>query len=374
MLVVFLFAAALAVREDGAIVRSGCEAGDSAIATVRAGSPAQVRFSISGSCYKVSVVSEGKTVEGYLPASALSGTEDFEQSVRSAPTVRATQGAAASAPPAPPPVQVGGGLIGKYQSLVQAGIAAERADRPQDALEYLREAERIQPDRAVQQLIARLEKAMAGDRSNERLYGNRFLLRYEGGALDPEIARNMVALLEQEFTRISGELGCRADERIVTVVQSRDAYRATSDVAEWSAGHFDGARIRIPVAESTAISAKTRETFAHELVHACLANLGTWPTWLHEGMATRLSGRSATSAQRDRIRSMVRSGRLPRLGNVSQSWSRMSEEHAANAYTYAMVAVETFYAMYSGFGIQNVLRSPERFGQVTAALDKALIQ
>jgi len=34
----------------------------------------------------------------------------------------------------------------------------------------------------------------------------------------------------------------------------------------------------------------TRQVFAHELVHACLANIGSWPAWLHEGLAQKLSG------------------------------------------------------------------------------------
>jgi hypothetical protein len=197
-------------------------------------------------------------------------------------------------------------------------------------------------------------------------------LRYEGGQLDSEVARGIIGLLEQEFSRISAELGCRTDERIVTVVQSRQAYRASSNAAEWSGGHFDGSKIRVPVIEGQGISADTRETFAHELVHACLANLGNWPAWLHEGLAQRLTGRRSSTEMRQKIMSMRRSNRLPRLENMSQSWSRMSGEHAAMAYDYALVAADALYELYAGYGIHNVIRSPERLPQFAADIDRHL--
>ena len=40
--------------------------------------------------------------------------------------------------------------------------------------------------------------------------------------------------------------------------------------------------------ETDAGGALTRRTLAHETVHACLAALGNWPAWVHEGLAQRL--------------------------------------------------------------------------------------
>ena len=36
--------------------------------------------------------------------------------------------------------------------------------------------------------------------------------------------------------------------------------------------------------------ASMQRVFAHEVVHSCLANLGSWPPWLHEGLAQKMSG------------------------------------------------------------------------------------
>ena len=395
--------AALAVRPDQAALRSGCEGSDEVVATLPSGTPVEIRFAMTGgreTCYKVSALHEGRPVQGYLPASAIAGVENFERERTSAPAVTGSsapaKAAAAAAPTgAPPdhPLARASSLLNERQpraaleaaekalritgrsvdSLVLAGMAAYHSDEPARALEYLREAHELRPDRLVAQWIARIEKEVAGDRSAEKLYGTRFLLRYEGGALDPEVARAMVGVLEEEFTRISFELGCRTDERIVTVVQSRSAYMATTDAAEWSGGRFDG-KIRVPVAPSPSISAETRRTFSHELVHACLYHMGNFPSWLHEGMAQKLSGETLSPASRAALRTMFRSGRMPRLDNMSQNWSRLSAQHAAVAYAYALAAVELMLDRYKHFGIQNILRNPEYIANVAADLDKQLAE
>jgi hypothetical protein len=214
---------------------------------------------------------------------------------------------------------------------------------------------------------------VTGDKSGERLLGNRFLLRYEGGVLDTDVARNMVTILEEEYGRISNELGCRSDDRIVTILQSKEAYRASTDAAEWSGGQFDG-KIRIPVTEAKSISAQTRKTVAHEVVHACLASMGQWPSWLHEGLAQKLSGDTLTPSHKAMLKTAIKQGTLPKLENMSQSWSRMSATHAAIAYAYALSAVDLLMEQYRAYGIQNILRNPERLPQITAELDKSLGQ
>jgi hypothetical protein len=251
-------------------------------------------------------------------------------------------------------------------------MAAYRSDESRLALEYFNEAQALKADHGIQQLIAKIEKEKSGDKSGEKLYGTRFMLRYEGGNLAPEVARTMIALLEQEYSRISAEVGCRTDERIVTIVQSKQAFRDTTNAAEWSGGLFDGFKIRVPVVETTTINAVTQRTLSHELVHACLASMGQWPTWLHEGMAQKLTGDTLPRARLEAVKALVRSGKLPRLDNMNQSWSRMSSQHAQWAYDYALAAVDMLYDVYRNYGIQNIFRNPDRLAQITATLDKQM--
>jgi tetratricopeptide (TPR) repeat protein len=413
--VFLLLAASVVVKQDQTVLRSGCETGASVIATVASGSPAQIRFAMSGegeTCYKVEVTQGSEQIQGYLPASALQGLDQFRSSVETAPKLGASKAVPVKAIPIRSiPVRPGAksltasdaethpliranALIAQnqpraalellekaikiygrdYQFLVAAGMAAYRADEARIALEYLNEAQALQPDRSVEQLIAKIKKESSGDKSGEKLYGTRFLLRYEGGNLAPEVARSMIALLEQEYSRISAEVGCRTDERIVTIVQSRQGFRDSTDAAEWSGGLFDGVKIRVPVVETTAIDALTRRALTHELVHACLASMGQWPTWLHEGMAQKLTGDTLPRGSAETVKALVREGKLPRLDNMNQSWSRMSTQHAQRAYEYALTAVDLLYEVYRNYGIHNIFRNPDRLPQITADLDKRLAQ
>ena len=412
---VILLGSSVVVKQDQTQLRSACEASAPVIATLPSGSAAEIRFAMSGegeTCYKVEVTQGSEVIQGYLPAGALIGLDEFITSVETAPKLGASKAVPVRGVPVKTvsvrpgskspaagqaethPLIRANTLIEQnqpraaleilekaiktygrdYQLLVAAGMAAYRADEAKLALEYLNEAQSINPDRSVEQLIAKIKKESSGDKSAEKLYGTRFLLRYEGGNLAPEVARSMIGLLEQEFSRISAEVGCRTDERIVTIVQSKQAYRDSTDAAEWSGGLFDGFKIRVPVVETTTINSLTRRALSHELVHACLASMGPWPTWLHEGMAQKLTGDVLPQARAQAVKALVRDGKLPRLDNMNQSWSRMSTQHAQRAYEYALAAVDLLYDAYRNYGIQNIFRNPDRLVQITADLDKRLAE
>ncbi len=402
--VLFLFVAVVLTGDAGAELRSACDSRAPIVSTLPAGTPVSVRFSISGdagTCYRVSATVNGETVSGYVPASRLTGTESYRASVAAAPAIT-TPTAPSPAPSQATPSGTAspGSLVQAtqlmqqqqpraalsmlerrltsgardYDTLVMAGMAARAADEPRAALGYLEEAQRQRQDPVVARVLGDVRREVAGDASSEKLYSNRFLLRYEGGSLDAETARGMLGALEEEYTRVSAELQCRVDERISTIVQSPEAYRVSSDAAEWSAGLFDGHRIRVPLARGGVVTPKLRATFAHEIVHACLASLGSFPAWLHEGLAQRLSTGPASEAQSRRVRDLIRSGRMPKLANMSQNWARLSPEHAQQAYSQALVGADKLYELFAGQGIPNVLRRPERLAPYTAAVDARLAE
>src|SRR5258707_254005 len=98
---ILFFASTLVVKQDQASLRSGCEARDEVVAALPAGSPIEIRFAMPGAtetCYKVATTVNGKALQGYLPASALMGLEEFESARLSAPSVG---GSSSGAQPAP---------------------------------------------------------------------------------------------------------------------------------------------------------------------------------------------------------------------------------------------------------------------------------
>ena len=393
--------------KDGPVrLRSGCSSDASALTTLPAGAPVTIRYSISGEsqpCYKISVEVAGKTLEGYLPASAIGGLEDFNQARRQAVWLDAATVVESIRSSAALPSLRGGSLQDadgvaqqavnlidasrpqKALELLQpqlkthrdptllaiAGVAAWRADDSKQALEYWRASLEIAPIPEVEKLYRQVERETKGDQSNDRLYGMRVLLRYESSTIPADTARQMTAVLDQQFARISSELGCSAEERVIAIVQSKDAYRKSTDTAEWNGGQFDG-KIRVPIFDPRIVDSTLLRSLAHETTHACLTMLGHWPAWLQEGVAQKLSGDTLNAAQQKKLADLARQGKLPRLSNLKQDWSRMDAQHAAEAYALSLAAVELLWSDSGAAGVRNLLRNPDRLPQATAELDRRL--
>jgi hypothetical protein len=396
----------VAVKQPATPLRDGCSVDSDVLVTLDAGAPLKIRYALAGEsvpCYKVAVENGGKTIEGFMPASAIAGLEEFEKGLRDASWPEASQligaiRAASEKMPAMAATAPGANAInsraaklieasqpGKALEMLEnelrtksdpamlalAGVAAWRSDDPQRALVFWKNSLNMQPNPDLERLYHRVEKETTGDMSTAKLYGLRVLLRYDANVVPAETARQMVAVLDREFSRISDQLGCTAAERVVAIVQSREAYRKTTDAAEWNGGQFDG-RIRVPVAGGQGMDAPLTRIFAHESTHACLSMMGRWPAWFQEGLAQKLSGDELSPAARAKLEKMTKDGRIPRLENLRQDWSRLDAEHASAAYALSLAAIEMFYQSYANYGIRNLIANPEKLASITSDLDKRL--
>lgn len=392
----------VAVKQPSTPLRDGCSEDSDVLANLDAGAPVKIRYALAGEsvpCYKVSVDAGGKTLEGFLPASAIAGLDEFEKGLRDASWSDASQmlGAIRSAAQKMPSL-AGANTVGTQAAdliassqpakalellenelrkksdpnlLALAGVAAWRSDDPQRALIYWKNSLDLEPNPDLDRLYRRVEKETAGDQSTAKLYGLRVLLRYDANVVSVEIARQMVNALDQEFSRVSTDLGCTAEERLVAIVQSREAYHKSTDAAEWNGGQFDG-RIRVPVATGQGVDAALLRIFAHEGTHACLSMMGHWPAWFQEGLAQKLSGDVLSPAMRAKLEKMAKDGKLPRLENLRQDWSRLDTDHALAAYALSLAAIEMFYEGYAAYGIRNLVNNPQKLAGITADLDKRL--
>ena len=393
---VLLFA--IAVKHDQAPLRSGCGESESVVSNLPAGTPVEVRFVLSdgSDCYKIAATVNGKQEIGYVTAADLTGLDSFEQQRRTAPATFATFSAERA--PEPPPIRQQSdpllsnivGLLNANQPgkalehlepliklnphnpdvLMLAGFAAYRTDDVRRAMSYWKEALAQRPDEKLASFYRKVEKEAAADSSGDKLYGMRVALRYEGQSLPADVARSMVAVLDEEFIRISDQLGCPSGERIVAIVQSREAYLKATSAAEWSGGQYDG-RIHVAMNEHE-MGPQTRRTLAHEIVHACLANIGRFPAWLHEGLAQKLSGDTLSPAARERLQRSIEQHAVPKLENVRQDWSRMDAVHARLAYDLALAAADAVVDQHAAYGLRNIVHNPEILRHITPSIDKAL--
>jgi hypothetical protein len=403
---------AVSVKEDNTALRSGC-AGDAAVVQrLAAGAPLKLRFALSGEsvpCYKVAVEVGGRQIEGYLPVTAIAGLDSFDKGRKEAAWVNvnealnAARNAAAldalKAPegarsPLPASAKV---ILAQADQLIEAnqpgkalamldpeiqkrrdpallsmaGVAAWRDDQGKRALEYWRESLDLAPNPDLENLYKRVEKEQIHDQSGEKLYGVRVVLRYDSDTVPVETARGMVAAVDSAYARVSAQLGCFAEEKIVTIIQSRDAYKKATDAAEWSGGQYDG-RIRVPVMNGQQMDARQEQVLAHETTHACLAMLGEWPSWLQEGMAQKLSGETLPPQARAQLAELAKAGQLPKLEALRRGWSALDTQSARLAYSLALEAVDALYENFGSDGVRNLMRNPERLPAVSAELDKRL--
>lgn len=179
----------------------------------------------------------------------------------------------------------------------------------------------------------------------------------------------MIDVLEEEHARISSQLGCRTGEKIVAIVQAPEVYRDTTGSGAWSGGQFDG-RIRIPLMyEKGRVGPRMRQVFAHEIVHACLAQMGSFPAWFHEGMAQKLSGEHLAANDMRVLRQGLREGRLPKFEELSRGFGGLDAQQARLAYALALAGIET---MGEDRAI-SLARTPEQIPVVAAALTKQLM-
>jgi tetratricopeptide (TPR) repeat protein len=255
--------------------------------------------------------------------------------------------------------------------LAVAGLSWFQLDDVRTAKSYLKRSLSIEHNSWVKNVYEKVEREGQADVSANKSYGGRFVLRYEGGQLDPDTARKLTGVFEREITRISMELGCPFRERLVVILQSRENYKNTTGAADWSAGRYDG-RIRLALPPNGTVGEEVRRTFSHETVHACLASLGRWPSWLHEGLAQKLSGAVSRPQGQQALRKLAEAKKLPKLADLAGPWARLSTEQALVAYELALSAAELFVERYKRYGVRSLMSNPQQLPQVTQELDRLL--
>lgn len=252
-----------------------------------------------------------------------------------------------------------------------SGYAYFLQDQPQRAEKLLAAslAERHTP--SFETVLQQVRREASAGATDGQAYGSRFRMRFEGDALPEDAAHALAKEFEGELNRVQFRLGCPFTERLPIIIRTMESYRQASGTAQWSGGHFDG-RIHIAVPPSGRADAYVRETFSHELVHACLARKGRYPVWIHEGLAELLSGRKTSPQGRAMLARLAEEDRLPSMKQLSGSWMRLGSTEASIAYGLSALAAETLYEDLGDAGVRSVLNSPARIDKEAERLDKRL--
>ncbi|MBL0157207.1 MAG: hypothetical protein IPP47_08925 [Bryobacterales bacterium] len=362
-----LMADSPAVRAGGADLRASCNSDADVVGRLEGGAPARVLFAISGEMGQCAKVESGGRA-GYLLMGELTGLAAFEKGRREASDqmiqmLRSQLTRLPSEAPGKPGLDGALELLERGQprqaleaaenllrsgpkrdpfQLAVAGLAAYQSDQPQRAVEYWTESLALRADPAVEGLLRKARKELAGDTGREKVQSHHFKVRYDGGAVSDAVAAEMLETLNEEYARIGAGIGCRIDEQLAVIVQTDGAYRASTEAEAWSGGAYDG-RIRV-VLQGRGFSRATRTSLAHELVHACLARSGRFPRWFHEGMAQRWSGEQPDAAMLEEVKTLRKE---PVLG--------ASAREAQVYYAWAWWRVDTLYRRQGESNVREAL-------------------
>jgi tetratricopeptide (TPR) repeat protein len=262
--------------------------------------------------------------------------------------------------------------------LLLAGLAAYRSDQIQAALDYWKMSLDLAPNQTLNRIYEDAQREAAADQNSRKLYGVHIALRYDSEIVDADSARAILTTLDDAYSRISGQLGCSADERIAAIVRSRESYLSVTGAADWSGGQYDG-RIHIaalPGMTEGNLDASMQRSLQHELVHACLMSIpsgsASWPAWLQEGLAQKLSGDSLQPSVREELRKRAASHRIPRLQDLGEDWSSMPKRKATDAYNLALAAADILCDEMPPSAIRNLLTDRDSLPRLTALIEAKL--
>lgn len=235
-----------------------------------------------------------------------------------------------------------------------AGWAYYGMNKLKDAIAEWQRALALRPDKEV---LAALEKAQRDQQEEESYRENEsshFALKYSG-ASEPELAREILRVLEVHFNAIESELSYTPPEQIGVILYTQQAFADITRAPGWVGALNDG-RIRVPVQGLTNLTPDLSRVLKHELAHSFVRQKtrGLAPTWIQEGLAQWMEGKRIQMAASTLVKAYNEKMAKP-LGELEQPWMQLSQEDAAYAYAWSLATVEFIVQTQGMRDMQRVL-------------------
>jgi tetratricopeptide (TPR) repeat protein len=253
------------------------------------------------------------------------------------------------------------------QALTGAGIAAHLTGRPDQAINYLKKAVRLEPEfvqasymlgqvaygqgdldlaiksyervlklapasQAVYQQLEAWKKEAALHNTFAARPTARFTVMFEGPEQQAVAARVSTAL-EAAYARVGRTLNTYPSDTVTAILYTRQQFRDITKSPSWAAAAYDG-RIRIPVMGALKNPAELDRIVTHEYVHALVQQMfPRVPGWLNEGLATLLE-----SADHKWLTARLRlAGELIPLKSLDDAFRTADGDEAVLAYAQSYV-------------------------------------
>ena len=236
------------------------------------------------------------------------------------------------------------------------GFAYLQVDRAREAVHALKTSLDLQPDAGVKDLLARAQRELSAESDFVEESSSHFLLRYRGDRAPLLFRRQLLSLLEDDFTELSSDLDFTPRETISVVLYSNQQFFDVTQAPTWTGALYDG-KLRLPISGLESVTPELARVLKHELTHSFINQLtrGRCPNWLNEGVAQLLEPRSSAS-DGSRLAMLYTSHRNIPLNELEGSFMRFSTLEAQVAYAQSLASVEYIRNTYGMNAVAAVLR------------------
>jgi tetratricopeptide (TPR) repeat protein len=234
------------------------------------------------------------------------------------------------------------------------GWAYYGMNRPDQAVADWKKSLALRPDSETQRALDKAQRDKAEEENYKENESAHFQLKYNGAA-QPELAREVLHVLEAHYQQIESELNYSPPDQIGVVLYTQQSFADITRAPGWVGALNDG-RIRVPVQGLTGVDSELSRVLLHELTHSFIQQKthGRAPTWIQEGVAQWMEGkRSEESA--GVLAQVFDAGQAAPLGQLEGSWMALPGDMARYAYAWALANVE-YIVQTQGMGdIERIL-------------------
>jgi len=240
------------------------------------------------------------------------------------------------------------------------GYVMFSADHTKDAIRAWKRSLELRPDSVVEQYLAKAQREVNTEADFSQKESSHFTLRYEGKQTSEQLRRELIATLESEYDDLVRQLGVAPRASIPVILYTERAFFDVTQAPSWSGAVNDG-KLRIPISGVSSMTSDLARVLKHELAHSFVnqASGGRCPTWLNEGIAQAVEGKSLASNGR-RLSQLFRAQKAISYNMLEGGFMRFSTVEAVVAYAESLAAVQYINETY---GMSDVERILERIGQ-----------
>lgn len=251
------------------------------------------------------------------------------------------------------------------------GWAFYGANKTDEAIEAWKHAEQLHRDPEVENALEKARRDKAEEESYREGETAHFDLKYYGSA-DPDLARAILHVLEDDFNDLESQLDYSPPDQIAVILYTEQAFADITRAPGWVGALNDG-RLRIPVQGLTEVTPELAHVLKHELTHSFVGQKshGRAPTWLQEGIAQWMEGRRSSSSAAGLV-AAAEQGDVPSLASMEGSWMTLSGDSAAFAYAWSLAVVESIIDQGGVSDISRLLEHVATSSSTSEALQETL--